>query len=408
MILLKRYTTVMHDEEEFVMKFLVKWDGFPPSENTYEPFEHVSHAEVLQEFVRRKFEAHQDRIDAAIAIFLFEMKKRYEKYCAKPKSFIMRKLSKFNVLHFKCSILAYIYTYTKIPSTSAFMEMLRYRSILFKFHRKIEQQKKDNRVISKKIMKKEQEMFEVSVENNEDFEVVPSFQYIKKVDNPFKTNLNFGCKCNPCSENSGCCPQLLGGNLVYGDDHRICADSHQMIYECNEFCECDASCINQPKKNTASLQIFKTADRGWSLRTLDAIHAGTFVVEYTGELIDQNEALKRSHVYGKTGVTYLFDLDYNDSADATCSYSIDATNKGNLSRFINHSCEANLQTWPATSCNMKREIHRLYYFSLRDIRAGEELTVDYSGGVNHGSPIARPKGSIACKCGTQSCKGFTY
>lgn len=403
------FVTAMHVKKEVAMRFLVKWDGFPPTENTYEPFEHVAHAEVLKEFVARKFEAHQDRIDAAISIFLDDVRDIYEKYLAKQKSSILKKLAKFNLLQYKCSVLAFIYTYEKIPTSSSFMRMIRYNSIFYKFHLKIEEQNENNHQIATKIMKKEKKAFVIQVENTVDFDVLPNFQYLKKVDNPFKKNLNFGCRCKTCSKDSGCCPLFLGVEFIYDVDHRICAStkSHQMIVECNEFCSCDDSCINRPKKTSISIQIFKTSNgRGWSVKTLDAIPPGTFVVEYTGELIDQTEAQKRSQIYTKTGVTYLFDLDYNDQSEA--NYSIDATTKGNISRFINHSCEANLQTWPATSCNEKRDMHRLYYFSLRQIRAGEELTVDYSGGVHHGSPVARPKDAIACRCGSSRCKGFTF
>jgi hypothetical protein len=52
---------------------------------------------------------------------------------------------------------------------------------------------------------------------------------------------------------------------------------------------------------------------------------------------------------------------------------IDATNKGNMSRFINHSCEPNteMQKWTVEGET------RVGIFALRDIKTGEELTYDY-------------------------------
>lgn len=52
---------------------------------------------------------------------------------------------------------------------------------------------------------------------------------------------------------------------------------------------------------------------------------------------------------------------------------IDATSKGNISRFINHSCDpcAMTQKWTVNG-----EL-RVGFFSTRDINAGEEITFDY-------------------------------
>lgn len=396
------YINVEKVNNEFMPRFLVKWDGFPPSENTLEPFEHVSHAECLQEYVQRKFEMHQERVDEAMANLLKEAHGQYENYLKKPKTFILKKLSKFDVLKYKCHILGLIYTYDKIPTYSPFLKQLRYQNILYQFYLKSQREKTENRGFLTTIMKKEK--IYVEAENSIDYEPVPSFTYLMKVENPFKKKLKFGCECpEGCSKDSNCCPKMMKGNFVYDVDERIFALSHQMIVECNEYCKCDKKCPNRPKKTQVSLYIFKTANRGWALKTLDAIPSGTFVVEYVGELIDQSQVKKRTRIYNKTGVKYLFDLDYNVKGEAT--FSIDATHKGNLSRFINHSCAANLQTWPATSCNENRDMHRLYYISLRDIRAGEELTVDYSGGIINPKP---PKDAIPCKCGSESCKGYIF
>lgn len=391
--------------KEPAARFLVKWDGFSPTENTYEPYEHVSHAECLQEYVRRKFELHQEKIEEAINKLLVETKDHYDLYISKPKSFIISKLAHFDALHYKCNILAFIYTYERIIPYSEFMRKLRYHSILYKFYLRVEEEKATNNVFLNKIMKKEKNQFVVKAQNLIDYETVPTFEYLRRVKFP-KASIKIGCKCEGgCSKSSQCCPKLLDAEFVYDVDHRICALSHQMIVECNDACSCDATCINRPKAPTISFCIFKTTNRGWALKTLRSIPAGSFVIEYTGELIDQDEAQKRTRVYNKTGHTYLFDLDYNVRAEAM--YSIDATKTGNLSRFINHSCEANLQTWPARSCNDDPNVHRLYYIALRQIRSGEELTVDYSGGVIN-PKMNPPKDATVCKCGSDICKGYIF
>lgn len=397
------HVSVVSVDDEPVMRFLVKWDGFDPSENTYEPFEHVSHVNVLQEYVQRKFEIHQDRTEAAMKKLLASSRKLEQRYNDKSKAFILGKLSKFDPLRFKCGILAYIYTYQKIPLMSSFMCNLRYQNVLNKFHEKLMKEDEANKALVANIIQNENKNIKVFVNNPVDFEPVPDFKYLRRVKYPKKPKTKMGCDCkNGCSQNSGCCPRQLGLDFVYDVDGRLYPKSHQMIVECNEFCKC-VECPNRRKEVTLSACIFKTADRGWGLKTLNNIPPGVFVIEYTGKLIDQKEMDKRSKVYDKAGNNYLFALDYNETREA--HYSIDATYEGNLSRFINHSCEANLQTWPATSCNESMEMHRLYYFSLRHIKAGEELTIDYNGGVIDPVPS---KGAVKCKCGSSLCKGFLF
>jgi histone-lysine N-methyltransferase SETD1 len=66
---------------------------------------------------------------------------------------------------------------------------------------------------------------------------------------------------------------------------------------------------------------------------LERIEQNDVVIEYVGELIRQKVADRRELEYQKLGIgdSYFFRID--DDA------IIDATMKGNLARFINHSCE---------------------------------------------------------------------
>jgi len=61
--------------------------------------------------------------------------------------------------------------------------------------------------------------------------------------------------------------------------------------------------------------------------------SGTFVDEYMGEVIDQSEMIFRMKKLLYKNNNYMVQLKHDEI--------IDATRKGNITRFINHSCEPN-------------------------------------------------------------------
>ena len=87
------------------------------------------------------------------------------------------------------------------------------------------------------------------------------------------------------------------------------------------------------------------------------IPVGTRIIEYTGEKITKKESLSRCEHNNE----YIFALD--DTHD------LDGNAPSNPARFLNHSCEPN--------CEALLENGRIWMVSLRQIRAGEELTFNY-------------------------------
>ena len=51
-------------------------------------------------------------------------------------------------------------------------------------------------------------------------------------------------------------------------------------------------------------------------------------------MITNEEAERRGREYDAEGMTYLFDLDYQDP---DCPFTVDAGVYGNVSHFVNHS-----------------------------------------------------------------------
>ena len=112
---------------------------------------------------------------------------------------------------------------------------------------------------------------------------------------------------------------------------------------------------------------------------LERIPANRKVIEYTGERLNRLQAKRRDN----KRFTYLFAVDDY--------WTLDGAVNGSGAEIINHSCDPNL-----VSRVMKGHI---LYMSLRPIRPGEELTVDYNFTKNEGH-------TTRCSCGARRCRGF--
>lgn len=97
----------------------------------------------------------------------------------------------------------------------------------------------------------------------------------------------------------------------YSSDGRLISDfkyhDPAMIFECNDVCGCNKLlCKNRvvQKGSKVAMQIFECNERvkGFGVRGIAKIPRGTFISEYTGEILTDSEADRR------TDDTYFFDL----------------------------------------------------------------------------------------------------
>ncbi|XP_064631854.1 histone-lysine N-methyltransferase SUV39H2-like [Lineus longissimus] len=186
-----------------------------------------------------------------------------------------------------------------------------------------------------------------------------------------------GCECNDCLfDRKQCCPANMGTEFPYYRHKRVRVPPGTPIYECNKRCRCGVDCPNRVVQlgRKFKVAIFRTENRGWGVKALQKIKKGTFVMEYVGEVITSEEAEGRGHIYDAEGMTYLFDLDFNDGDNP---FTVDARNYGNVSHFVNHSCEPNMAVYGVWINTLDPSLPRIALFSTRDILKGEELTFDY-------------------------------
>ncbi|CAD6250370.1 unnamed protein product [Miscanthus lutarioriparius] len=157
---------------------------------------------------------------------------------------------------------------------------------------------------------------------------------------------------------------------------------------CSKNCRCSDLCTNRPFRKDKKIKIVKTKRCGWGAVALEPLERGDFVIEYVGEVIDDATCEQR-----------LWDIrDRGDKNFYMCEiskdFTIDATFKGNPSRFLNHSCEPNckLEKWQVDGET------RVGVFASRSIKVGEPLTYDYRF-VHFGE-------KVKCHCEAVNCQGY--
>ncbi len=114
--------------------------------------------------------------------------------------------------------------------------------------------------------------------------------------------------------------------------------------------------------------------------TTAPIAKGTRVVEYTGPLIDKDQA---DLLYEGKPITYLFGI--GDGARVIDGHG--------TAMFINHSCDAN--------CETEETDGRVWIMAIRDIAPGEELCYDYC--LYDGD-----EEEATCNCGAKKCRGSMF
>ncbi|XP_078443181.1 SET domain group 4 [Wolffia australiana] len=194
-----------------------------------------------------------------------------------------------------------------------------------------------------------------------------SYLIKKKRDDAY---VGVGCTCDrnsPCNDECECRGQSIS---------------------CSKACNCSDLCANRPFRKDKKVKVVKTENCGWGVEASEAIKKGEFVIEYIGEVISDALCEKR-----------LWDMKYRGDqkfymCEITKDFTIDATFKGNSSRFLNHSCDPNcvLEKWHVDGET------RVGVFASRDIQPHEALTYDYR--FVHFGPM------VKCRCGAFNCRGY--
>lgn len=200
-----------------------------------------------------------------------------------------------------------------------------------------------------------------------------------------RTNVYIDIRPNPNTDQPSCSCKTQSN---CGDD---CLN--RLVYsECSpDTCPCGERCQNtkiQKHEYSSGLERFMTENKGWGVRTKQAIQKSSFIIEYLGEVVTEREFKDRmASLYVRDTHHYCLHLDGE--------LVIDGHRMGSDCRFVNHSCTPNceMQKWSVNG------LSRMCLFAMRDIRPGEELTYDYN------FALYNPSEGQPCRCETEDCRG---
>lgn len=181
-----------------------------------------------------------------------------------------------------------------------------------------------------------------------------------------------------------------GYNNACGEDSD-CINRATKMECCARDCGCGNACQNQrfTRKQYAGVSVIKTEKKGYGLRADKDLSANDFIFEYIGEVIGEANFRKRMQLYDEQGIKHFYFM------SLTKGEFVDATRRGNLGRFCNHSCNPNcyVDKW------VVGDKLRMGIFAERKIKAGEELVFNYN--VDRYGAEPQP-----CYCGEPNCTGF--
>lgn len=182
----------------------------------------------------------------------------------------------------------------------------------------------------------------------------------------------------------------MARNLACDEDSN-CINRLTSVECVNKSCLCGDDCSNQrfQKKQYSSVKVVLTEKKGYGLVAESSISTNQFIYEYIGEVINEKTFRERMVDYDTRKLRHFYFMMLAKDA------FIDATEKGCLARFCNHSCSPNayVDKW------VVGDKLRMGIFAKRSIKPGEEITFDYN--VDRYGAQLQP-----CYCGLSNCLGW--
>merc|ERR1719339_155412 len=183
------------------------------------------------------------------------------------------------------------------------------------------------------------------------------------------------CKCLPVDEGEEGCLE-------------DCENRARRVECRQEYCRAGEGCQNMAVTNGLGERVTTKQGR---LVAMEAVPAGSFLAQFTGEVLAKEELENRmANLYQMGQPLYLLPL--------AQTAVVDATKKGSIARLGVHSCNpsAEVKPWLVEIGGVEQQV--LVMYSLKPLSAGDPITYDFS------PQLELLKTSKPCTCGANNCR----
>ncbi|CAL9752376.1 unnamed protein product, partial [Musa acuminata subsp. burmannicoides] len=249
------------------------------------------------------------------------------------------------------------------------------------------------------------ENFSVSMFNDIDDDREPLlFEYLARPIFPVeafqgKANADTGngCECiSNCSADCYCAKKN-GGEFAY-DENGILLRGKPLIYECGPLCRCPPSCPNRVSQKGVKhqLEVFRSKETGWGVRSLDLILAGTFICEFSGIVLTQQQTdffsanghclvhpsqfPERWKEWGDVSDILPDYVSPNFPSLPGLNFSIDVSTSRNVACYLSHTCCPNVFVQFVLFDHNNVSYPHVMIFAMENIPPLRELSIDYGIG----------------------------
>ncbi|KAM0887834.1 hypothetical protein ACQ4PT_028740 [Festuca glaucescens] len=194
------------------------------------------------------------------------------------------------------------------------------------------------------------------------------------------------------SSRCACVKRNGGGGPPYNADGTL-VKGMPMVYECGAQCACPPSCPNRVTQRGMRhrLEVFRSAETEWGVRTLDLIQPGAFICEFSGDVVaagastdwdgyvDPRKFPPRWKEWGDASAATLPD-DEGPPLLAQCptpAYVLDVSKRRNLAPYICHSGAPNAFVQFVVCGDESESCPHLTVFALETIPPMRDLSIDY-------------------------------
>ncbi|KAL0897123.1 hypothetical protein Bca101_081084 [Brassica carinata] len=205
---------------------------------------------------------------------------------------------------------------------------------------------------------------------------------------------NRGCECKYSCGNDCFCARRNGGEIPYDEDGTLLRGK-PVVFECGVLCGCGPSCQNRVTQKGLSkrLEVFRSRETGWGVRTLDFIQAGAFICEYAGVVLTKEQAeivsmngdplvypgrfAEKWRSLGDLSQVYPEYVQPSYPSLPPLDFAMDVSKLRNVASYVSHSKEPNVMAQFVLHDHSNLMFPRVMLFALENISPLTELSLDY-------------------------------